>query len=109
MLAFTDTHCHLNLAQYDSDRETVLNHAWQAGLVLILNPGIDLKTSQEAIKLAKAYPDRIYAAVGIHPNYGNSWTPVTLDALREQAQDSVVVAIGEIGLDYYRQYTAFNQ
>ena len=105
MTAFTDTHCHLDFERFDEDRDEVIARAWEAGLVKILNPGIDLETGLEAIRLSEAYPDRIYAAVGVHPNYGQDWTDETLPALREQTRNTSVVAIGEIGLDYYREYT----
>ncbi len=109
MIPFTDTHCHLNLRQYDKDREKVLKKALKAGLIWILNPGIDLETSQEAVDLAQTFPDLINAAVGIHPNYGKPWTADILPTLRHFAQRPEVVAIGEIGLDYYRQHTPFDQ
>jgi TatD DNase family protein len=109
MIPFTDTHCHLNLHQYHEDREKVLKRAWIANLVWILNPGIDLETSREAVDLAKAYPKRIYAAIGIHPNYSKRWTEKLLQDIRELARQPEVVAIGEIGLDYYRQHTPFDQ
>lgn len=109
MHLFTDTHCHLDLDQFNSDREATLDRAWQAGLVWILNPGIDLPSSQEAINLSKANPGKIYAAVGVHPNYGEAWTEEILLALRDLAQQPEVVAIGEIGLDYYRTYTPRDQ
>lgn len=109
MTPFTDTHCHMDFDRFDEDREKVIKRAWESGLVWILNPGIDLKTSQKAIDLAKKYPGKVNAAVGIHPNYGKEWTSDLIPELWEQAQDSVVVAIGEIGLDYYRQYTPFDQ
>lgn len=105
MNAFTDTHCHLDFERFDEDRKEVLTRAWDAGLVKILNPGIDLETSEKAIQLAEQYPDQITAAVGIHPNYGSNWSEETLPTLRKLAAKSGVVAIGEIGLDYYRQYT----
>ncbi|MEA3328065.1 MAG: TatD family hydrolase, partial [Chloroflexota bacterium] len=109
MIPYTDTHCHLDFDRFDMDREKVLKRAWESGLVWILNPGINLITSQKAIDLAKKYPERLNAAVGIHPNYGKDWTADHIPALCELAQNSVVVAIGEIGLDYYRQYTDFDQ
>jgi TatD DNase family protein len=109
MIPYTDTHCHLDFDRFDKDRDEILKRAWKAGLVWILNPGIDLHTNQTAINLAKSHPEKISAAVGIHPNFGQSWTANILSALREQAQQPEVVAIGEIGLDYYRQYTPFDQ
>lgn len=108
MIPYTDTHCHLDFAQYDEDREHVVKRAWDASIMLIINPGIDTSTSQEAINLAKQYPGKLKAAVGIHPNYGQDWTDSSISILREQAQTNFVVAIGEIGLDYYRTYTPIN-
>ena len=105
MTTYTDTHCHLDFERFDTDRNEVIARAWEAGLVKILNPGIDLETSEEAIHLAEIHPGRIYAAVGVHPNYGHAWTDDTLSTLRDQAHKPGVVAIGEIGLDYYRDYT----
>lgn len=95
-----DTHCHLNFESFDLDREAVLERAAQAGVGRILNPGIDLETSQAAVKLAEAYPP-VYAAIGIHPNEALSWNASSLDELRRLAAHPKVAAIGEIGLDYY--------
>lgn len=106
---YTDTHCHLDFDRFKNDRAQVVERAWKAGLVWILNPGIDLSTNQAAIALANAYPQRISAAVGIHPNFGQPWTAEILSTLRQQAVQPGVVAIGEIGLDYYRQHTPFDQ
>ena len=109
MLPYTDTHCHLDFDRFHSDRDQVLKRAWEAGLVWILNPGIDLQTSQAAINLAKIFPGKISAAVGVHPNYGETWTTELFSHLRKQAMTPEVVAIGEIGLDYYRQHTPHDQ
>ena len=96
MTAYTDTHCHLDFERFNEDRDEVIARAWEAGLEKILNPGIDLETGLEAIRLSEAYPGRIYAAVGVHPNYGQDWMDETLPALREQARNTSVVAIGEL-------------
>lgn len=109
MIPTTDTHCHLDFERFDQDREDVLHRAWEAGLVWILNPGIDLHTNQAAIELANKYPQKINAAVGIHPNFGQPWTADIMPSLREQAKNPCVVAIGEIGLDYYREHTNKDQ
>ena len=109
MTLFTDTHCHLDFSSYDADRDAVIQRAWDAGLVWILNPGIDLQTNQAAINLTRRYPGKINAAVGIHPNFGQPWTQEVVDDLTEQASQPGVVAIGEIGLDYYRQHTPSEQ
>lgn len=69
-----------------------------------MNPGINLQSSQAAVRLSNLNSD-IYAAVGVHPNDGLSWQNDTPDHLRDLASHSKVVAIGEIGLDYYRDRT----
>ena len=97
----TDTHCHLDFAAFDQDRELVIARAREAGLVRMLNPGIDIITSQAALRLTEQY-DEVYAAVGIHPNSAGLWKDETYKELVELASYSKVVAIGEIGLDYYR-------
>ncbi len=109
MIPFTDTHCHLDFDRFAKDREEVLKRAWKANLVWILNPGTDLETSQAAIDLARKYPGKIGAAIGVHPNFGKPWTPDILATLREQGKQPETLAIGEIGLDYYRRHTPFDQ
>jgi len=109
MIPYTDTHCHLDFDRFKEDREKVIQRAWKAGLVWILNPGIDIETNQAAIELSRAHPGNIHAAVGIHPNFGHPWSTTILQHLKLQAQQPEVVAIGEIGLDYYRQHTPFEQ
>ena len=97
----TDTHCHLNFKNYSSDEEQVIQRAKKIGLIRILNPGINVTTSEEAVLLAGRYAE-VYGAVGVHPNEALSWNPESSEKLREIAQENKVVAIGEIGLDYYR-------
>jgi len=109
MIPYTDTHCHLDFDLFTEDRKKVIKRAKKAGLVWILNPGIDRETNLSAIDLAQAYPGFISAAVGFHPNLGKPWTHDLLASLREQAQNKNVVAIGEIGLDYYRKHTPIAQ
>lgn len=96
-----DTHCHLNAPEYDSDRDQVLANAISAGIQWLIVPGIDLDGSRSAVKLAEKHPD-IYAAVGIHPHAASSWNHAAEIELRKLAQSPRVVAIGEIGLDFYR-------
>lgn len=96
----TDTHCHLDLEKFEADRTQVLDRALQAGLTRILIPGITLHSSRQIVKLAESQPS-LFAAVGVHPNDANTWDPQTIPALQELAVSLKVVAIGEIGLDYY--------
>lgn len=95
-----DTHCHLDLEQYDVDREQVIERARDAGVALIVNPGIDVGHSQRAIELAERFAN-VYAAVGVHPNSSEDVDAETITQLRELAAHPKVVAIGEIGLDFY--------
>ncbi len=99
----TDTHCHLDFKAFNKDRAEILARAEDAGLIKILNPGIDLTSSRRALELSDAHP-QVYAAVGVHPNSALTWDGNTMAALRELAQHPKVVAIGEIGLDYYRDW-----
>ncbi len=96
-----DTHCHLMLADFNGDLPAVLERARQAGVTRILVPGIDVETSRQAVALARRHPG-LYAAVGIHPHHASTWSPSARDELRQLAAEPGVVAIGEIGLDYYR-------
>lgn len=104
MPLLTDTHCHLDIDRYDEDRAAVIQRAKEQGLTRILIPALDVASSREIVKLAEQ-EEMIYAAVGVHPNSGTSWTANSLAELRELAVHPKVVAIGEIGLDFYREWT----
>ena len=95
-----DTHAHYDDSAFDSDREALLSAMPAAGVTCIVNPGCDLPTSQKAVELARRYP-HVYAAVGYHPENCAPYVPAHLDELRALASDPKVVAVGEIGLDYY--------
>ena len=95
-----DSHCHLDMEQFDADRAAVLERAQAQGVRLIVNPGIDLLHCRQAIALADLHP-QVYAAVGIHPNSSADFSERTLAQLSALAEQPKVVAIGEIGLDYH--------
>lgn len=97
----TDTHCHLNLNTFQGHLEPILERAWERGIERILIPGIDVETSRMAVSLAEHH-ENLYAAVGVHPGDASTWQDDTLDSLRELARHPKVAAVGEIGLDYYR-------
>jgi len=97
---YCDTHCHLDLPHFDPDRDQVIARAEAAGVRLIVNPSIHLDSAREVLALADRYPG-VYAAVGVHPNDCADLDAGTLAELRKLAVHSKVVAIGEIGLDYY--------
>lgn len=104
MVLYTDTHCHLDFNHFDKDREDVIRRAVKRGIGRILVAGIDLESSKAAVALAEM-EEVIYAAVGVHPNSGTTWNADTYNQLFELADHPKVVAIGEVGLDYYREYT----
>lgn len=97
---FIDTHCHLHFDQYDEDREKVIQRAIQSKIKTVLNIGTDLETSKKAIALAEKFAI-VYAAVGVHPNDGESFNKDVLEQLESFTHHDKVKAIGEIGLDYY--------
>jgi TatD DNase family protein len=96
-----DSHAHLDFRHFDDDREKVIRRAQKAGLATIVNIGTSLASSQASVELAEQYAF-IYATVGVHPHEAKAVTPPLLDRLRSLAQHQKVVAVGEIGLDYYR-------
>lgn len=95
-----DTHAHYDAEQFGQDRDMVLAALPAKGVSLAVNPGCDLPSSRMAVELAQKWPF-LYAAVGIHPENCGTYGTQDLDVLRELAQEPKVVAIGEIGLDYY--------
>ena len=95
-----DTHAHYDAAQFDADRDQVLSSLPGQGVGLVVNPGCDLPSSRKAVELAQAYPF-LYAAVGVHPEECANWQDGDVDELRALSARPKVVAIGEIGLDYY--------
>ena len=96
-----DTHAHLQWASFDRDREKVISRAQQASVGYIVNIGFDVDGSIKGVKLAEQH-EALYATVGIHPHNAIRLDQNVLNKLRELSGNPKVVAIGEIGLDYYR-------
>lgn len=96
-----ETHCHLDDRRFDPDRSQVIERLRAKRIVKLLNVGYDLPSSRRCLELAKLYPE-IVAAVGIHPHDAVGVTEEHWQELQELAQSNSVVALGEIGLDYYR-------
>ncbi len=95
-----DTHAHYDADQFASDREAVLAALPGAGVGLVVDPGCDVTSSREAVTLAERF-DHVYAAVGIHPEDCAGCTDADFGVIRELCRHEKVVAVGEIGLDYY--------
>jgi len=100
---FIDTHAHLFYPNFNGEVDQIIERANNAGVKNIIVPGTDLATSKKAIELAEQY-ETVYAAVGIHPHDTKEWKDSFLETLEEFATHRKVVAIGEIGLDYYYDF-----
>ena len=100
-VALVDTHAHLTDRRYGGDLEAVLGRARAAGVVGIVVAGYDLPSSRAGVALAERYP-HIWAAVGIHPHDATAASAAALDELEALAAHPRVVAVGECGLDFYR-------
>ena len=98
-----DTHCHLDMSAYEADYEAVLARAVAAGVTRIISVGIDLESSRSAIGLAEKH-EGIYATVGVHPHNVAELTEADYAELQELCRHPKVVAYGEIGLDYVKDY-----
>lgn len=104
MCRLIDTHCHLDMADYQADLDQVIAAAHHCGVTRIITIGIDLASSRRAVELAGRY-EGVYAAVGIHPHDAAAANEEGFRQLAELAVLPKVVGIGEIGLDYAKQYT----
>ena len=95
-----DTHAHYDDQAFDADRRELLSAMPDHNVGLIVNPGCTVESSRTAVELAAAFP-HVYAAVGIHPENCGDFVPAQMEEIRALAQRPKVVAVGEIGLDYY--------
>jgi len=96
----TDIHAHFNDPRFDSDRDEAIRESFAEGLAFIINCGSSLEASEKSVEIAAAH-ERVYACVGIHPHDAGRVPPDFLERLRVLAANKKVVAIGEMGLDYY--------
>ena len=94
-----DTHAHLDMLE--GPPEEAVARAREAGVSPVVTIGIDLLSSRKAVEMAGAVPG-VFASVGIHPNDASQWSPASMDEIARLARNERVVAIGESGLDYYR-------
>ena len=99
-----DTHAHLDDKRFDDDRDELIRGLPERGVSRVITPGIDVDSSKKCVDLADKY-DIVYAGVGIHPHEASKLEDNYLDQLRTMAQNKKVVAIGEIGLDYYYDFS----
>jgi TatD DNase family protein len=99
-----ETHAHYDHKQYDSDREKLLLSLKTAGVGAVLNVGCDMRASRASVELAKKYPF-VYATVGVHPHDAKTLTEKNIEELILLTKNDKVVAFGEIGLDFYRNFS----
>lgn len=95
-----DSHAHLDDEKFDSDREKIIEDLKKNNIEIVLNPGVNITSSKNAVELSKKYTC-IYAAVGFHPHEVENLNEEKLDVIEELSAEDKVIAIGEIGLDYY--------
>jgi TatD DNase family protein len=96
---FIDSHTHLS--RLEVSPEEAVDGAKEAGVLAVVNVGTDVEDSQEGAKLAAALPN-VYSSAGIHPHNAGTYTAAHLEALAELSESPGIVALGEMGLDYYR-------
>lgn len=101
---FVDTHTHLFYSNFEKDLDQVIKRAIDAGVDYMIVPGTDIATSEKAIELAVKF-DQIYATVGVHPHDSKDWNETFVPRLEKLAKEKKVVAIGEIGLDYFYDFS----
>lgn len=100
VIMFIDSHAHLDDKRFDQDREELINSLKENQIDLVINIGADYETSKASVELAEKY-ENIFAVVGVHPHDAKDVSENYLEELKELSKHEKVVAIGEIGLDYY--------
>jgi TatD DNase family protein len=103
---FTDTHAHINSKEYNNIEE-VIKQARDSGVTKIINCADNIETAKEIVKLSEVYESFLFSAVGIHPSYADEYKTSDIEELEHLINENKVVAIGEIGLDYY--YESYNK
>jgi len=101
MPRYFDTHAHYDDKRFDGDRDKIISSLGEHNVELVLNPGSCMRSSRAAVALSGKY-HFIYSAVGVHPHYVKGLTEDSISELRQMSKHPKVAAIGEIGLDYYR-------
>lgn len=101
---FIDTHCHLDFPEFDQDRDEVIQRALLSGIDCIINVGSSIEGSKNSSDMALKYGS-VYATVGVHPHEADTAGKDAVSIIEALAKKDKVVAIGEIGLDYYKNYS----
>jgi TatD DNase family protein len=99
-----DSHCHLELEDYDRDRGAVIGRAAAAGVSCMITVGTEVRYFEKVVSIIEK-DDRIYGALGIHPHNAKDYSPEVEKAIRSYLGHPRIIAYGEIGLDFYRNYS----
>jgi TatD DNase family protein len=108
VIELIDTHCHLQEPEFAEDLDSVVLRARDAGVVQMIVPAIDLETSQSALELSRRYKGT-YATAGYHPHDASKLTDESLTRIDALLDDENVVAVGEIGLDFFRMHSSVEE
>ncbi|HLK60076.1 MAG TPA: TatD family hydrolase [Chthonomonadaceae bacterium] len=100
-----DTHCHFNHGKLSEDLPACIERAAEVGVMQMIVVGYDLVSSAQAVAQAEAYPNVLFAAVGVHPHDAKDWEEASGEQLKKWSDHPQVVAIGEIGLDYHYDFS----
>ena len=100
-----DIGANLSHDSFDHDREALLQRAWAAGVEAIVVTGSSGTSNEQALALARAHPGRLYATAGLHPHHASDWDESLAARIAELAREPQVVALGECGLDYNRNFS----
>ena len=101
---FIDTHAHLFYPNFNGELDEVISRANQNEVDYILVPATDLKTSEQVVELTKKY-EMVYGSVGVHPHDTKDWDSSLISEIEKLTKNKKIVAIGEIGLDYYYDFS----
>ncbi len=104
-LDLIDIGCNLTHDSFDRDREQVIRRATEAGVTQMIITGASEQGSEQALELAQHYPGHLFATAGVHPHHAADYTDATDQRLRELLTAPQVVAVGEAGLDYFRDFS----
>ena len=104
-MELVDIGCNLTHDSFDADRDEVIARAVEAGVVQMVVTGASEDGSEQALELARARPGLLYATAGLHPHHASRWNDDTERQMRELATRDEVVAVGEAGLDYFRDFS----
>jgi len=101
---FVDSHCHLEMEEYDGDRRAVIDRATRQGVSCMLTVGTEARYFPKVIEVIEAHPN-VYGGVGIHPHNAKDYSEETEEAIRGCLGHPKIIGYGEIGLDFYRNYS----